>query len=1106
VVVVELILLINMKKYFIFLLLLLSNLVYSTTYYVKTGGNDSAAGTSDGTAWAHHPWMSTWTGSTTLVAGDIVYLKCGDTFYGAWTVGQSGTSGSVITVGQYGTGANPIVTGFTSITSGWTSDGSNLYHKAINGQSSAKLITVDGVNTAMGQYPDVGNYNTFESSSGTSSITDNQLTGSPSWTGAEVVLRTYDWVIHTGTITNHSTTTITYTNTDSQYPPTESGYFIRNSLSTLTTNNEWYHNNTNLYIYSTVDPSNKVIKVPTIDNLLTISGRNYITFTGISFQGANVNIFNITNSTHITITNDDLEYAGDNGINLVESGASTYLDVNTSNFNNLNSLAIIIRGSSHSYADISYNTFDKIGHILGAGGNYDTDYCCISTNSPYGMYEYNVFTNVGFNVIEYWEYASYTTIQYNFIDTYGYNKEDGGAIYTWKSVGGNNQVGCQVLNNIIFNGMGATTFNSNSPHTYGIYMDGRSANNTITGNTVINSASAGLYNNASHDHTWTNNTVLGSDIASSVMAIESYPSGEGRSYNLVSTGNILIGVRDADSSPDYPAVFTIYSSEGLDTWFTTCNNNRYVVPNHPTTDTYMYYYTGTHNHVTLSAWKTALSIDAASTGSPLSTPLAGYDDNYIHVLYNTTLNNKDFTLSTTMKDAAGTNYSGTVTIEPFESLILLGYGTTAEIVDGIYYLSPTGSDSNTGSITSPWFTLNKAWTVLEAGDIVYMRGGTYTYTSQQYLSGVNGTSVDTIKIYNYPEELPIITRGGTWTKGGSGDPSIARAGIYFSGNYVHWKEIEITGFTQDDAYVWSPFRAQDFNNCLFEKIDFNTNGGPVYLTGTSTGNLFLNCDAYEQYDPLTSYGNADGFNLESTPLGSTNTFRGCRAWNNSDDGFDYYSAEGMIITEDCWAWGNGFRENRSTVGGDGCGIKLGGASGTSLIRKVTNCLSFKNAAWGFTENEALCNMEIYNNTSYDNNKSSVWGGGFHFNVGTVPYYIKNNISYSDDTADDLGTLTNVSHNSWNLAVTITDADFISVSTTGVDGVRQSDGSLPDLDFLKLVSTSDLIDVGTPVDLNYDGYAPDLGANEYIEIDIPVTKTIIKHNGKIVVQNGKIIIL
>jgi uncharacterized repeat protein (TIGR02059 family) len=63
-------------------------------------------------------------------------------------------------------------------------------------------------------------------------------------------------------------------------------------------------------------------------------------------------------------------------------------------------------------------------------------------------------------------------------------------------------------------------------------------------------------------------------------------------------------------------------------------------------------------------------------------------------------------------------------------------------------------------------------------------------------------------------------------------------------------------------------------------------------------------------------------------------------------------------------------------------------------------------------------------------------------------------------------------------VTVSDGDFQSVSTTGMDGPRQADGSLPVLNFLKLAKGSDLIDAGVDVGQAYDGKAPDLGAFEF----------------------------
>jgi hypothetical protein len=89
--------------------------ISAETYYVKIGGSDTAEGTSDATAWAHHPWMIGWSGNTVLKPGDNVYLKRGN----IWTiknpvtaflnVRQSGNEGQSITLSAYGSGNKPIL-------------------------------------------------------------------------------------------------------------------------------------------------------------------------------------------------------------------------------------------------------------------------------------------------------------------------------------------------------------------------------------------------------------------------------------------------------------------------------------------------------------------------------------------------------------------------------------------------------------------------------------------------------------------------------------------------------------------------------------------------------------------------------------------------------------------------------------------------------------------------------------------------------------------------------------------------------------------------------------------------------------------------------------
>src|SRR5512133_247835 len=77
-----------------------------------------------------------------------------------------------------------------------------------------------------------------------------------------------------------------------------------------------------------------------------------------------------------------------------------------------------------------------------------------------------------------------------------------------------------------------------------------------------------------------------------------------------------------------------------------------------------------------------------------------------------------------------------------------------------YYVAPNGSDTNPGTITAPWQTWQKAFSSLSPGDILYVRGGSYTgmYDSGHgvYISGLNGSSSAAITVTAYPGEVPVL--------------------------------------------------------------------------------------------------------------------------------------------------------------------------------------------------------------------------------------------------------------------------------------------------------------------------------------------------------------
>ena len=397
----------------------------------------------------------------------------------------------------------------------------------------------------------------------------------------------------------------------------------------------------------------------------------------------------------------------------------------------------------------------------------------------------------------------------------------------------------------------------------------------------------------------------------------------------------------------------------------------------------------------------------------------------------------------------------------------------------VYYISPSGSDTNSGTITSPWFTMQKAWLNMVAGDLLYLRGGTYNYTTKQSLTTKDGSSSDTLKIFNYPGESPVLDF--------SSSIGVSMAVVLKNADYVYLKGIRITGLSNGGMYGMILY--DDVNHSRFERIetDHITGGWGVVIGDNCSDLLFLNCDSHHNQDPTATdpYGGSDGFETGSHGVGaSTNiTFRGCRAWSNSDDGWDLRQADGVFTIDNCWSFWNGFIPDTWNQGGDGDGFKLGGKTApatNNILRTIKNSVAFKNRGAGITpepdDADLILGVAIYNCTAYGNAVN--WGEGI--NTGDYNSYtiVRNCISYANVNSNVWMRIGSIhDHNNFDIPLTTSDADFLSVNSVGMDGPRQADGSLPIVDFLKLAPSSDFIDAGVDVGLPFNGKAPDLGAFE-----------------------------
>jgi MYXO-CTERM domain-containing protein len=398
-----------------------------------------------------------------------------------------------------------------------------------------------------------------------------------------------------------------------------------------------------------------------------------------------------------------------------------------------------------------------------------------------------------------------------------------------------------------------------------------------------------------------------------------------------------------------------------------------------------------------------------------------------------------------------------------------------------FFVAPGGSDQNPGSEVRPFATMAKGQASAGPGDTVYFRAGTYRYTSGTAADGVvlskSGQSGRPIVYAAYADEQPVFDFAGMTAKQ-------RITGIRVTGSFIHLKGLELKGVPQRINTAnesWGIYNLG--NNNLYERLNLHHIAGPGLFIGGGSNNVVLNCDSHDNYDPLSKAGageNADGFGCHGN--GTNNVFRGCRAWWNTDDGYDFISAKGVCIVENSWAFYNGYMPGTFTAKKNGNGFKAGGF-GLDLAKvpanpprhTVRNCLAFRNLAAGFYANHHPIGGDWYNNTGYKNARD------FDMLVleqgGRSTHKMRNNVGLGSGTLVANWKGGDNQFNAWTLGLTVTEADFQRVDMKGVDGPRGPDGSLPDLPFMKLRPGSKLIDRGQNVGLKFSGAAPDLGWHE-----------------------------
>lgn len=588
---------------------LVSMAASATNYYISANGNDANAGTSQAAPWRTIARLNqvTWQ----IQPGDQILFERGGTYRGEIIWGISGTVSQPVTIGAYGSGPRPVISGAEPI-SGWTQFQGNVWRAYVGQQ--VDQVFIGGQRMTIARFPNSGWLRNDQASGNTLHCNAlNQSSGY--WNGARVILRCTASSIDTLKVSAFSNSTITFTTnpTNTNMAGDDWGFFFENRLSELDAAGEWYYEASSGYLYLQA-PGNADPNSLTVEASVYWSGvncywqRHYLTVQDLQFRHQRNAGIRQDGADHVTVNNCRFEQV----YHAIRSYGS--YDSYTNNTMRSTYATGILLIDDHS--TVSGNTLNNIATVPGAGET-SWGYMGVRSMGTGNIIRANVFDTIGYAAID---ANNDALIEKNIVKHHLATMNDGGSIQF------DNTNGLIVQDNIVMDPIcGLDGSSTVMPHYQrlgvGIYFGNTSNMNVICRrNTVANLPGAGInvdHNMNSAGYQIRNNVLFNNIVG---LSISDYSNSNGpnavypyyvANYNDVYDNNTVYGLGKDQICVRF---YNCYSAQPTD--FGTFTNNHYFNP-YNELSIFLFSFQAGQRYFTLERWQSERGEETGSSRSPL---------------------------------------------------------------------------------------------------------------------------------------------------------------------------------------------------------------------------------------------------------------------------------------------------------------------------------------------------------------------------------------------------------------------------------------------------------------------------------------------------------